>query len=365
MSVMEGAWDCPSCGRKRNRGPEKFCGACGAPRGKDVEFYLPDDARIVTDEEELKKAGAGADWNCNFCNSDNPVYNKFCSGCGASIEGDSPHRNVVDIPDKKPEQKGHYASPVKSSIPSGSVTQQKIQYPHKKGNIYIYAVFALILFITGLGYYLLSSHEELLTVKGFEWNREIKIEKFMTLTETGWEGTLPSDARIISSTRAIHHYDKVRTGTQTKTRTVSDRIKTGTRKVKSGTKNMGNGYFKTTYRTENVYKTVYRQETYQVPVYKDVPVYKTKYTYNIDRWKYYRSATAAGHDHKPYWPDFRLNTKEREGARRETYMVNFVNKKGKILTYTARTLQEWLFFHNDKSYKAMVNNLGTITQIKP
>ena len=48
---------CPSCGRKLNRGPEKFCGSCGAPRGQDVKFYLPEDARIVTEQEELKILG--------------------------------------------------------------------------------------------------------------------------------------------------------------------------------------------------------------------------------------------------------------------------------------------------------------------
>ena len=51
MAIREGAWDCPVCCRKGNRGPEKFCGGCGSPRGPEVKFYLPDDAAEVTEAD--------------------------------------------------------------------------------------------------------------------------------------------------------------------------------------------------------------------------------------------------------------------------------------------------------------------------
>src|SRR4051794_19311865 len=97
MAIREGAWDCPACGRNGNRGPEKFCGGCGRPRGPDVELYLPDEAPEVTDAEALKRAQAGADWLCPYCNADNPAANAFCSGCGAPRDG-ARTRAVVDHP---------------------------------------------------------------------------------------------------------------------------------------------------------------------------------------------------------------------------------------------------------------------------
>ena len=95
MAIREGAWDCPHCGRKRNRGPDKFCGGCGAPRGEEVRFYLPDDAREVTDAAELARAQAGPDWICPYCEGDNPAGNAFCSGCGAPRDG-AASRQVVE-----------------------------------------------------------------------------------------------------------------------------------------------------------------------------------------------------------------------------------------------------------------------------
>ena len=87
MALREGAWDCPVCGRKGNRGPDKFCGGCGSPRGPEVELYLPEDAPEVTEAEALKRAQAGPDWICPYCQGDNPATNTFCSGCGAPRDG--------------------------------------------------------------------------------------------------------------------------------------------------------------------------------------------------------------------------------------------------------------------------------------
>ncbi len=103
MAIREGAWDCLHCGMKRNRGPEKFCGGCGAPRGDNVKFYLPEDARVVEDEEELRRAKAGPDWNCRYCGGDNQGYNNFCTGCGAGKDGSAPRKTTEYKIDEIPE----------------------------------------------------------------------------------------------------------------------------------------------------------------------------------------------------------------------------------------------------------------------
>src|SRR3954454_11621764 len=95
MAIREGAWDCPACGRKGNRGSEKLCGGGRRPPGPEVKFYLPDDAPEVAEAEALKQAQAGPDWICPYCNADNPATNAFCSGCGAARDGGM-QRQVVE-----------------------------------------------------------------------------------------------------------------------------------------------------------------------------------------------------------------------------------------------------------------------------
>lgn len=353
MAIREGAWDCPVCGRTANRGPHKFCGGCGSPRGKEVKFYLPDDAKVVSDEAELNKAKAGPDWNCSFCGGDNPSSFDFCSGCGGSKDGTS-KRDVT----------------VKKNAP----TQQKATQPKapaKKPNYKVLIGCAIAFFIafilfTGVGLILNISHDENITLKGFSWERSISIEKFKTLTEKAWEGEQPSDARIISKNKEVHHYNKIPIGTETKTRTVTKKVQVGTEKVKVGQKDLGNGYFEDVYEDRPIYEDKTSDETYQETIYKDEPVYKTRYTYEIDRWVFERIEKASGTDQNASWPTDRIREKEREqaGKRTEKYIVYFTGKKGKEITYETKDEKKWLLFEPGKTYKAKITIAGKIKKIE-
>ncbi len=54
-------------------------------------------------------------------------------------------------------------------------------------------------------------------------------------------------------------------------------------------RDMGNGKFEITEEKVPVYKTVTHKEKRQKPVYVDVPIYRTKYYYKLERWKPNRS----------------------------------------------------------------------------
>ncbi len=200
MAIREGAWDCPHCGRKRNRGPDKFCGGCGAPRGEGVRFYLPEDAREVTDAAELERARSGPDWVCPYCEGDNPSANAFCSGCGAPREG-AASRAVVehrDAPPPPPPQPAVSAAPK----PGGGRL--------KKG-CGIGCLGLLLLF--GLFWFLGRPREARLTVDGFGWERSVQVEALRTVTEEAWESDLPVGARALSRSRQVHHTNRVQIGT--------------------------------------------------------------------------------------------------------------------------------------------------------
>ncbi|OQA14821.1 MAG: hypothetical protein BWY64_03102 [bacterium ADurb.Bin363] len=205
--------------------------------------------------------------------------------------------------------------------------------------------------------------ETSLTSTGFKWERTIEIEEIKTIRDTAWEDNVPSDAKIISSKKEVHHHDKVKIGTETKTRIVKEKVKTGTEKIKVGVKDLGNGYFEDIYEERPVYEEVEREETYEEPVYEDKPVYKKKITYTVDRWTVARVVSKTGQDQKPFWPDVKLKSKERKGKRTEKYQVLFTDPKGKALTYTAKNETEWFSFEQGKAYEATVT-MGKITEIK-
>jgi ribosomal protein L40E len=80
--IRVGRWDCAVCGHKGNIGYETSCSQCGAPRGKNVKFYLPDESEEVQDERQLAQARAGVDWICDYCGADNKATDTHCRSCG-------------------------------------------------------------------------------------------------------------------------------------------------------------------------------------------------------------------------------------------------------------------------------------------
>ena len=64
----------------------------------------------------------------------------------------------------------------------------------------------------------------------------------------------------------------------------------------------GNGTFTEHTKQVPVYKTEYYEETHQEPVYRQDPVYATKYYYDIDKWfDSGRDYPSSGTDQNPYW----------------------------------------------------------------
>ena len=145
---------------------------------------------------------------------------------------------------------------------------------------------------------------------------------------------------------------------ETKTRQVSYEVLDGYDEVITGYTDNGNGTF-----TENTtqvprYRTEYKTETYEEPVYREEPVYATKYYYEIDRWVKTRRVTTTGDDKEPYYGEVVLDIKEREGGRIEKYSLICHNSKGKNVSYTI-TKEEWQKLSIGDTIKAKVNSFGS------
>jgi hypothetical protein len=394
--IREGAWDCTQCNTKGIPGRLSKCSLCGDPRNPlldpDERPYLPEDAPVVTDDEGLRLADLGPDWNCGVCGTSNTGNLTVCSNpdckqpldyddnvagvhtyvsgmdaigietVGADkldedrvdlvLEGADKLRALETTPLRAPSRVLNLADlrrrgimdVIKSEPYRASVLVGGRSIPRSMilAGVVISAV--LVALLGGgswfYGAFIKTTTVEL-TVANMTWERQVEVEEFRTLTKEDWD--YPGDARVISQRREIHHYVQVQTGTKRVPYTVSHQEVAGSHQERyacgSTTVDKGNGFFSThtTYcsRTVTDYRTVYETKYRDEPVYRQDPVYKTKYVYEIDRWVTDRFDTAKGKSGvTPIWPATTANgSKERVGdERRQDYGVELLDAEGRSFT---------------------------------
>lgn len=368
MAVREGAWDCPYCGATRNRGPEKFCGGCGSPRGPEVKFYLPEDARVVDEAGELEKARSGPDWTCGFCSGDNKGWNGFCTGCGSARDAGAA-RKVVQHLGQAPsnaEEAARAAGPGQPETPEVGSPAEAPKKPRSKAcGLCLAGCGVLLVLLALLAGFLSCTRSVQLDVVGAHWERLISIQKEVTVREQAWADQLPSGARELSRSQEVRSHRQVQIGSETRTRTVQREVQDGTERVKVGSRDLGNGYFEDVYEDRPTYRTVQEEESWQEPVYRQEPVYATRITYDIERWKEVRQARASGEDTRPEWPELRLEPGEREGPRTEKYVLKLRSPDGKTMEHEIQDAASFQAFQVGRPCPARLNRLGVITELRP
>ncbi len=306
MAIRVGRWDCNVCGHKGNPGPSLHCESCGAPRPKNVKFYLPEDAEIVKDEEKIKEAEAGPDWICDFCGAHNKATSQVCESCGAAKNYQNyvqPSQDVIDFLEKNKKK-------IKNNF--------KIDKKFKR--------IALVILLLTIGILLFGSISRKVDVKVEKkiWTKKYEIEKYVKVKKSDW--SLPPNAELISKKDAVHHYDEVFDHYEIKTRKV--KVKVGEEKYVCGHKDLGNGYFKDVYCTRPVYE--YKTETYKEPVYKKIPIYKTKYTFYIWEWQKIKPITISDSNCAVYSLNLNDKNMRKSDSTTEYYLVIVDDKNLKI-----------------------------------
>jgi hypothetical protein len=291
MAIYVGKWDCDYCGNVGNLGPHVHCSQCGSARPADVVFYMPRGIDTeVTNEEELAAAKVGVNWVCVSCNNGNSNNYQACVSCGGLKDSSKKNLEVREfMEDAVPRS----SKPVKSLA-----TEAK---PKAKSKGFLAKIMAVLVVIAGyFGLDQITSTIEVPVTK-IEWVRNIETEEFKLIKEESWD--LPKDGELIRSFEAVHHYDKKIVGYETRTRTVKEAV--GTEEYVCGKKDLGNGYFEDKYCERTIYED--REEEYEESIYEEFPVNKTKYEYEIYRWKLYENYETKGTDKLPEWanlPDF-------------------------------------------------------------
>ena len=129
------------------------------------------------------------------------------------------------------------------------------------------------------------TREETVTVTGVSWEYSVEIEKEVLCEESGW--SLPSEAELIKKKREI---------------------------------------YKTKYDDEGNF---------------DGYEYRTKYYYEIMRWKYDRTVTEMGDDYEPHFAEYTLAENERVDTERKNHYIHGKNQDGEEVKYTVEK-EAWL-----------------------
>ena len=354
--LIEGRWDCTSCNTKGILGRYRECPNCGNPRGEDVKFYLEDKEDYVSDEE-AKKISRNPNWMCDFCGSYNSDEKKKCKSCGAERRENKNYFEVQREKEKKQEERKNINEQRSNNSNNLMNFTEKNSIKNNTTASIIIGLIMLVAIVVAI-VSIFKPKEENLKINDFTWERKIDIEEYKTFHESGWN--VPKGGRVTSQNREIYDYEQVIDHYVTKTREVEKQRKIGKKKK---IKDLGNGYFEEV-DGDDIYETYYETEEYEEPVYRDVPIYKIKYYYDIERWTYERSVTTKGNDKEPYWGKENLKDNERVKKKHETYIIQGVTDEKKKKTRKVNVeFKKWKSFQIGQSVK-IKTYIGGGTKLK-
>lgn len=428
--LLEGAWDCSNCLRVGIPGREKNCPTCGEACDPvltpEEQYYLPDNAQEVSPEVAEQYFSDGPNWVCGHCGQANDGDVKFCGRCdraldhddtinreiehvwGKSAEGvvfdpkpdhsserveadlDAANRLIkqgdtprvmesITLPQDELVKEGPIATRVKGYEERAEERKQRPRTAvetsmdwvsdHKKPMIIGAAILSGLALLFWLIWALTSTKPIDLTIDSLSWKRQIEVQEYRTLDESGW--SRPADAYNVDRDWRFHHYDKVLDHYKTETYTDYESVYAGQESYSytcgGRTVNNGDGSFSYESDTCTGSRAVYESrpvtKTRQVAVYRDEARYQWYYIYNVDRWVHDFWETAQASDQSPEWPKVRaLEPDQRQGAKTETYTVVLVDEKEKTYNYDVK-LDTWMQLTVGDTVVGQKNRFGTITSV--
>lgn len=355
-------WVCAYCG-SYNRYNSSICKRCGAQKSSSEENYFGekmnqsnDSSNISIEEDSFRKSESSLS-SCYEDDSTNNSSDNSSDNSTNNISNDSDDIPIDDLIDKSSNDSDDISidSPIdkfnddSTDISSDdSIQDYRNSYEetstdnHKKKNnktlkdVFhlknfkgllialgsIVALFSIIMLLVSI--FTPKVYDAQITNK--TWDRTISIEELKTFEESDWD--VPYGGRVYFSQEELKGYKQEIDHYETVSHQVAKEVFDHYEYEYSDN---GDGTF-----TENripKYRTVYETVYEEVPVYVDVPVYDTKYYYEIDRWCHSRNENTSGEsDISPYWADFELAQNERESGRNETYTLYLQTEKKEYTT---------------------------------
>lgn len=344
--IIEGFWDCKYCGTTGIRGGIRECLNCGKARDEDTVFYMNKKHISYVPEEKAKHISRNPDWLCQYCGQLNSDNDNICISCGSARTEENLNyfenrRKKEEEEQQKKLEKFQYSS--NSLKDSYYYNSEDTKTRRNNNNIKekfsslieffsdniktILIILVAILGILGLVFLFIPKEQEL-TIQEMYWERCIDIERYQTVEESGWD--LPANARLQYSREEFSHYADVPDHYETRFRKVPKERTVGYEDYVVDHRNLGNGYFEEITDTKPITEIYYEEEPYQELIYRQEPVYRTKYYYEIDKWLYERSIKTNGSDKNPYWGEYKLNSDERVSSETEHFTIVGINSKNKV-----------------------------------
>ena len=312
--IVVGCWDCDYCGADRISGEIKICPNCGKPRGKDVTFYMAGPKNYVEDPDKINK---NPDWVCPYCQTLNPDDNKFCSACGSAREESDTNYFESKEKDREREEKREEDRRKAEGTDLAARASGRSRLP----------LILILLAIFGLMIFAFMPKTRKMHVDSKTWERKVSIERYQEVRESSWN--LPDGAWDVTSRDEVYTYNHVLDHYETRTREVSEQVLDGY-DTEIEYRDLGNGYYEEIEHQVPRYRTEYHTETYQEPVYVDIPVFAKKYYYSIMKWLYDRDEVTSGADNEPYYAELNLPDNERESGRSEQYWILSGDKRYRV-----------------------------------
>jgi ribosomal protein L40E len=344
-------WTCPNCST-RNPGPQKTCSNCGAPQPENVKFERPLEEQLVTGEEEIRRAQAGADIHCGFCGARNPGDAVTCSQCGGDLKegrarqagqilaaAGGPKEITCDkcgtvnpaskvtcgkcgAPLPRPVSP---AVPVTPAAPAAAAVSPVPGQPAGKSmktGLFLGIGAAVLACCAAVAFALftlpVSSAQG--TVEAVYWKTVVPVQEQQEVRHTDETGSVPSDAYDVSC------HDE------------------STQVCEQKTIDKGNGY------AEQVEECHDETEKYC--------------SYTVLEWKTVSEVTREGDDLNPIYADPSLASGQRQGSPTTELVVYFSTDKGRK-EYKPSTVVEFQQFLSGSSWTLKLNLLGGVVSVGP
>ena len=217
LGHIELQWTCPNC-NSINPGLEETCQSCGAPQPEDVQFEQAERQELITDEQVLAQAEAGADIHCPYCGTRNPAGVTTCSQCGGDLSEGAMRKagRVVGAYKTGPVQqvpcphcgaenpdtaKNCHQCGGSMQLPAEADLEAQAAKPAPKKRSWLkpvlIAVGVLLCGLVALFVVLSLRTEEFTgTVQSVQWERSIPIEALAPVAYQAWRDEVPSESEL-------------------------------------------------------------------------------------------------------------------------------------------------------------------------
>ncbi|MGW8224263.1 MAG: double zinc ribbon domain-containing protein [Anaerolineales bacterium] len=349
---VELQWTCPNC-NGINPGTVKLCGNCGAPQPPDVEFEQAERQELITDEEKIAQAEAGADIHCPYCGARNTAGTEICVNCGGDlVEGlKRESGRIIGAYKTGPvvmvscPHCGHENPDTAKTCAScgGSLAQKEPSVPQATSQakpaskttmwIIIGVVAALVI---ACGAYLFFANRTKPTigiVEGVNWERTVPVEALVPVEHKDWQDQIPAEAE---------------------TETCSQEL----REVKS----------EPAPNSVEVCGTPYTVDTGsgigEVVQDCEYEVYDSFCTYTLDEWQVVETVVASGSDYSPIWPEPELEEGQRVAEQwQETYTIIFVSGD-EGYRYTTSDINLFQAAQVGSEWTLNINTFGSLVSVE-